>query len=63
MEYDLADALTLIAERFGQRGGQQAWQAGPRLHIGERLDLDLVVGRDLTQDRDQWLTTGVTLRF
>ncbi|WP_095144482.1 hypothetical protein [Pseudomonas sp. Irchel s3b6] len=63
VEYDLADALTLIAERFGQRGGQQAWQAGPRLHIGERLDLDLVVGRDLTQDRDQWLTTGVTLRF
>ncbi|MCU1750277.1 hypothetical protein [Pseudomonas sp. 6D_7.1_Bac1] len=63
VEYDLIDSLTLIAERFGQQGGQQAWQAGPRLHIGEHIDVDLVIGRNLTEDRDQWLTTGVTLRF
>lgn len=62
-EYDLTHSLTLIAERYGQHGGEQAWQAGPRLHIGERIDVDLVVGRNLTGERDQWLTTGATLRF
>ena len=63
VEYDLAKPLTLIAERYGQRGAQQAWQAGPRWHLGERLDLDLLVGRELTDTRQQWLTTGATLRF
>ena len=63
VEYDLARSLTLIAERYGQQGGEQAWQAGPRLHVGERIDVDLVVGRNLTGERDQWLTTGATLRF
>ncbi|AWM95191.1 hypothetical protein DJ564_18425 [Pseudomonas sp. 31-12] len=63
VEYDLARSLTLIAERYGQQGGEQAWQAGPRLHIGKRIDVDLVVGRNLTGERDQWLTTGATLRF
>lgn len=63
VEYDLARSLTLIAERYGQQGGEQAWQAGPRLHIGERIDVDLVIGRDLTGERNQWLTTGATVRF
>ncbi|UVL38164.1 hypothetical protein LOY55_18030 [Pseudomonas sp. B21-040] len=63
VEYDVARALTMIAERFGQQGAQQAWQAGPRFHVGERLDIDLVAGRNLTGERDQWLTTGATLRF
>ena len=63
MEYELLPSLTLIAERYGQRGGEQAWQAGPRLHIGHALDLDLILGQHLTDRRDRWLTTGVTLRF
>jgi hypothetical protein len=63
VEYDLAHSLTLIAERYGQQGGEQAWQAGPRLHIGQRMDVDLVLGRSLIGERDQWLTTGATLRF
>lgn len=63
VEYQLANALTLIAERYGQQGGDQAWQAGPRLHIGEFVDVDLVLGRSLVGDRNQWLTTGATLRF
>ena len=62
-EYQMAHALTLIAERYGQQGGDQAWQAGPRLHIGEFVDVDLVLGRSLVGERDQWLTTGATLRF
>ncbi|MBK5437863.1 hypothetical protein JFV30_13855 [Pseudomonas sp. TH32] len=62
-EYTLADSLTLIAERYGQQGGDQAWQAGPRVHIGKNVDVDLVVGRSLIGDQHQWLTTGATFRF
>ncbi|MDR6579910.1 hypothetical protein WLF14_16385 [Pseudomonas fluorescens] len=62
-EYPLAQSLTLIAERYGQAGGDQAWQAGPRLHVGPWVDVDLVLGRSLIGERDQWLTTGATVRF
>ena len=62
-EYQVAPVLTVIAERYGQEGGDQAWQAGPRFHFGELVDVDLVVGRSLVGERDQWLTTGATLRF
>ncbi|MGC5699115.1 hypothetical protein J4P02_02805 [Pseudomonas sp. NFXW11] len=63
VEYDLVQSLTLIAERYGQRGGEQGWQAGPRLHVGQHLDLDLILGQHLTEGRERWLTTGATLRF
>ena len=63
VEYQVAHSLTLVAERYGQDGGDQAWQAGPRFHVGERVDVDLVVGRSLVGDHTQWLTTGATLRF
>ncbi|MFL1505299.1 hypothetical protein ACI77N_29645 [Pseudomonas sp. S191] len=62
-EYQVADALTLIGERYGQEGGDQAWQAGPRLHVGQLVDVDLVVGQSLNGDRNRWLTTGATVRF
>lgn len=63
VEYALAESLTLIAERFGQQGADQGWQAGPRLHLGKKVDIDLVVGRHLNNDRERWLATGATLRF
>jgi len=63
VEYDVAKSLTLVAERFGQQDGDQLWQAGPRLHIGQNLDIDLVVGHHLNGDRDRWFTTGATVRF
>lgn len=63
LEYQVAPLMTVIAERYGQEGGDQAWQAGPRFHLGELVDVDLVVGRSLVGERDQWLTTGATLRF
>ncbi|AZE78769.1 hypothetical protein [Pseudomonas synxantha] len=62
-EYQLAEGLTLIGERYGQEDGEQAWQAGPRFHIGKLVDVDVVVGRSLIGERAQWLTTGATLRF
>ncbi|KIH83202.1 hypothetical protein [Pseudomonas batumici] len=63
VEYDVLKSLTLVAERFGQQSGDQGWQAGPRLHIGEKLDIDLVLGQHLNGDRDRWFTTGATVRF
>ncbi|WP_191487552.1 hypothetical protein [Pseudomonas sp. FEN] len=63
VEYDILPSLTLVAERFGQQDGDQGWQAGPRLHIGKHLDIDLVAGQHLSGDRDRWLTTGATVRF
>ncbi|SDU96434.1 hypothetical protein [Pseudomonas mucidolens] len=62
-EYSVADSMTWVAERYGRQHGDQAWQTGPRLHVGKRLDVDLVIGRSLVEDRDPWLTTGATLRF
>lgn len=62
-EYRVAHSLTLIVERYGQKDGEQAWQAGPRFHLGPLIDIDVVVGRSLVAERAQWLTTGATLRF
>ncbi|MGP0011195.1 MAG: hypothetical protein ACLPL7_00695, partial [Pseudomonas sp.] len=63
MENDVLKSLTLVAERFGQQDGDQGWQAGPRLHIGKNLDIDLVAGQHLSGDHDRWFTTGATVRF
>ncbi|MDT4843720.1 hypothetical protein FQZ97_776550 [compost metagenome] len=63
LEYAVGESLTLIAERFGESAGDSGWQAGPRLHLGERLDLDLLVGGQLHGERGRWLVSGTTLRF
>jgi len=62
-EYRVAHSLTLIVERYGQKGAEQAWQAGPRFHLGPLIDVDVVVGRSLVAERAQWLTTGATVAF
>ena len=62
-EYDLTQRLTLIAQRYGEQGGEQGWQGGPRLHAGQHLDLDLIVGQCLTKGCGRLLTTGATFRF
>lgn len=63
IEYAAADALSLLAERFGERHADSGWQAGPRLHLGPALDLDLLLGRQLNAERDSWLVAGFSLRF
>nr|WP_242486758.1 hypothetical protein [Pseudomonas sp. TH49] len=63
VEYAPVEYLTLIAERFGQEGGDHGWQAGPRLHLGKQVDIDLVAGRHLNNGRDQWLASSITWRF
>ncbi|AOE87667.1 hypothetical protein [Pseudomonas sp. TCU-HL1] len=63
LEYGVGEPLTLIAERFCEADGERGWQAGPRLHLGERLDIDLVFGGHLNGERQRWLGSGATLRF
>ncbi|MBG7369830.1 hypothetical protein I5J30_07445 [Pseudomonas aeruginosa] len=63
LEYALGEPLTLIAERFGESAGDSGWQAGPRWHLGQRLDLDLLLGAHLRGERERWLVSGATLRF
>lgn len=55
---------TLIAEASGTDRGRAALQAGLRQTLwDDRVDLDLVVGRNLTDERASWLVFGVTGRF
>lgn len=55
---------SLIAEGFGSDRGRTGLQAGIRqtVHRG-RIDLDLAVGRNLSDERATWLVFGVTGRF
>lgn len=63
-EWMIAPPIMLIGEVFGRDKGRSGWQAGPRLSpFGEVLDLDLIVGRDLTGMPATWLTFGATIHF
>ncbi len=54
----------LIAEVSGSDRKRSAVQVGMRQSLSEdRLDLDLVVGRNLTDERATWLIGGVAVRF
>jgi len=56
--------LAFIAEVFGRHEGRAGIQAGvrPTLFDG-RLDVDFVVGRNLSDTRAIWFTVGTALRF
>ncbi|WP_114373890.1 hypothetical protein [Elioraea thermophila] len=55
---------TLIAEASGTDRGRAALQAGLRQTLwDDRVDLDLVVGRNLSDERATWLVFGVAGRF
>lgn len=55
---------TLIAEVSGSDRGRSAVQAGLRQSLfDDRLDLDLVVGRNLSDERATWLVGGFAVRF
>ena len=64
-DVQIADSLAAIAEVFGRdRGARPGMQVGirPTLLDG-RLDLDLILGRNVTQARSNRITLGATLRF
>ncbi|MFN4090457.1 MAG: hypothetical protein ACK4QW_15635 [Alphaproteobacteria bacterium] len=62
--FEPVDNVGFIAEIFGRHTGRAGYQAGirPTLLDGQ-LDLDFVVGRNLTDRAATWITAGATLRF
>jgi len=57
-------ATTLVAEASGTDRGRAALQGGLRQTVfEERVDLDLVLGRNLSDERASWLVVGLTARF
>jgi hypothetical protein len=63
-EWVAIERVTLIGEVFAREEGRAAQEIGLRFGaIPERLDLDLVFGRNLDGDRTDWLTLGAILKF
>ena len=58
-----ATTVTLIAEIFGQSSKQPAVQAGIRFTPHEKVDFDLLYGRNLAGEDANWITAGINLRF
>jgi hypothetical protein len=54
--------VALIAETFGF-GHKVGAQVGVRYTPHEKVDFDLIYGRNIEGDRADWLTVGVNLRF
>jgi hypothetical protein len=62
-ELALAARVTLLGEVFGQDSEPPGAQLGLRYTPHERIDFDLIYGRNLTGERADWITFGVNLRF
>lgn len=58
-----ATTVTLIAEIFGQSSKQPAVQAGIRFTPHEKIDFDLIYGRNLAGEDANWITAGINIRF
>lgn len=61
-EYSLAKPFTLIGEVFGQGTQNPGAQLGLRYTPTEKVDFDLIYGRNLTGEQANWITLGVNLR-
>ena len=58
-----ATTVTLIAEIFGQSANRPAVQAGIRFTPHEKVDFDLIYGRNLAGEDANWITAGINFRF
>jgi hypothetical protein len=61
-DFSVSPRITLVAEVFGFNSETGA-QAGIRYTPHEKIDFDLIYGRNLTGERADWVTLGVNLRF
>lgn len=65
-QYGLGGSLkkpfTLIGEVFGQGSQNTGAQLGIRYTPVEKIDFDLIYGRNLTGEHANWITLGVNLR-
>jgi hypothetical protein len=62
-ELKVAEQFTVLGEVFGQGSVDPGAQLGLRYTLHERVDFDLIYGRNLTGERSDWVTLGVNLRF
>jgi hypothetical protein len=62
-ELKFAERFTVLGEVFGQGSDDPGAQLGLRYTPHERVDFDLIYGRNLTGERSDWITLGVNLRF
>ena len=62
-ELSLTEKTTLLGEVFGQGSDDPGAQLGLRYTPHERVDFDLIYGRNLTGERADWITLGVNVRF
>jgi hypothetical protein len=71
VEYKLSEPITLIAEVYGQAGPRvrprsttdPRFQAGLRFTPAEKFDIDVIYGRNIGGESDNWITVGLNLRF
>jgi hypothetical protein len=61
-EYSLKKPFTLIGEVFGQGSQNTGAQIGIRYTPVEKIDFDLIYGRNLTGEHANWITLGFNLR-
>lgn len=57
-ELALGDKHTVLGEVFGQGSDDPGAQIGLRCTPHERIDIDLIYGRNLTGERSDWITAG-----
>jgi len=63
-DWEVHHQVSMIGEIFGRHRGKPGAQIGLRPElIEDRLHLDIVYGRNLTGERDNWLTVGGAVRF
>jgi hypothetical protein len=70
-EWNFVKPLTLIGEVFGLAGQkvEPSSRTDPRAQVGlrytpiERLDIDLIYGRNVFGENAHWVTVGLNLRF
>lgn len=62
-ELQVGEKHTVLAEVFGQGSDDPGAQLGLRWTPHERIDFDVIYGRNLAGERSDWITVGVNLRF
>jgi hypothetical protein len=56
-------ALRMIGEAFAEDSPKPGSQIGVRYTPAEKIDFDLIYGRNLRGDNASWITVGMKLQF
>lgn len=63
VDWNPVERIMLTAEIFGAGRHDPRFQTGIRLTPKEWFDIDLIYGRNITGERANWITVGLTVRF